>query len=186
MEAYFHSVEKGYGIELPTSTWLILHSSVHLPGGHTAVINTGHVEGQFQEVKVALPHFTLPIVSTVKYVEELLLSNLQVPMGFIHLMVLMVSTWMVLALPMDCHVTTSGPLSVRTVRRLQVQIHVHVITTLLFNLSPLLAATTTANRAILTNLGKVKYFQTTSYGMESSVAMKAHAALVPTLHHGSV
>ena len=29
-------------------------------------------------------------------------------------------------------------------------------------------------------------FQMTSYGMESSVVMKAHAALVPTLHHDSV
>ena len=139
---------KGYGIKLPTSTWLILHSSVHLPGGHTAVINTGHVEGQFQEVKVALPHFTLPIVSTVKYVEELLLSNLQVLMDFIHLMVLTVSTWMVLALPMDRLVTTSGPLSVRTVRWLFVQMRVHVIPPLVPHLSPLLAATTTANQAI--------------------------------------
>ena len=179
-------MEKGYGIELPTSTWLILHSSVHLLGGSTAVVNTEHVEGQFQEVKVALPRFTLPIVSTVKYVEELLLSNLQVLMDFIHLMVLTVSTWMVLALPMDRLVTTSGPLSVRTVRQLQVQIRVHVITALLLNLSPLLAATTTANQEILIKAGKVKYIQTTSYGMESSVVMKAHAALVPTLHHGSV
>ena len=150
------------------------------------MINTGHVEGQFQEVKLALPHFILPIVSTVKYVEELLPSNLQVPMDFIHLMVLTVSTWMVLASPMDRLVTTSGPSSVRTVRRLQVQMHVHVIPPLVPDLNPLLVATTTANQAILAKIGKVNYFQMTSYGMESSVVMKAHAALVPTLHHGSV
>jgi hypothetical protein len=65
-------------------------------------------------------------------------------------------------------------------------VHVHVIIPMLLNLSPLLAATATANQVIQLKIGKVKYFQTTSYGMESSVVMKAHAALVPTLHHGSV
>ena len=147
------------------------------------MINTGHVEGQ---VELALPRFILPIVSIVKYVEELLLSNLQVLMDFIHLMVLTMSTWMVLVLPMDHLVTTSGPLSVHTVRRLQVQMRVHVIPPLVPDLGPSLAVTTTANQAILAKVGKVNYFQTTSYGMESSVVMKAHAALVPTLHHGSV
>ena len=49
------------------------------------------------------------------------------------------------------------------------------------NLHPLLAATTTVNQVILTNIGEVRHIQTTSYGMESSVVMKAHAALVPTL-----
>ena len=44
----------------------------------------------------------------------------------------------------------------------------------------------TANQAIQPKIGKVKYFQMTSCGMESSVVMKVHAALVPTLHHGSV
>ena len=63
--------------------------------------------------------------------------------------------------------------------------HVHVIIPVLLNLSPLLAITTTVNQAILPITGKVKCFQMTSYGMESSVVMKAHAALVPTLHHGS-
>ena len=152
------------------------------------MINTGHVEGQFQEVKLALPRFTLPIVSIVKYVEELLLSNLQVPMplDFIHLMVLTMFIWMVLALPMDHLVTISGPLSVHTVRQLQVQMRVHVIPSLVPDLRPLLVATTTANQVILAKVGKVNYFQMTSYGMESSVVMRAHAALVPTLHHGSV
>ena len=63
---------------------------------------------------------------------------------------------------------------------------VHVIPPLVTDLSPLLAATTASNQAILAKIGEVNYLQTTSYGMESSVAMKAHAALVLTLHHGSV
>ena len=85
------------------------------------MINTGHVEGHFREIKVALPHFTLQTVSTIKYVEELLLSNLQVPMVFNRIIIILtMSTWMVLALPMDHLVTTSGPLPLRTVRRLQI------------------------------------------------------------------
>ena len=63
----------------------------------------------------------------------------------------------------------------------------HVIPLMVPNLRPLLVATTTANQAIQLKIGYyVKCFQTTSYGMESSVVMKVHAALVPTLHHGSV
>ena len=47
--------------------------------------------------------------------------------------------------------------------------HVHVIIPVLLNLRPLLAATTTANQAILAKVGKVDSFQTISYRMESSV-----------------
>ena len=186
MEAYSHNVEKEYGIELPTSTWPIPHSSVHLPGGCTLEINPGPVGDQFHQFKLPPLHFTQPIVSTVKFAEELRLYRLQVLMDFIHQMVLTVSTWMVLALPMDCPETTSGPLSVPIVRLLQVQMHAHAIPSLVPDHSPLLATTTTANRVIQAKVGKVRHFGMIKYGMESSAATKVHAALVPTLHHGSV
>ena len=82
MEAYFHSVEKGYGIELPTSTWLILHSSVHLPGGCTTPINFELVEDQFQQLQVVLPKYSPSVISIAKYVEESLAFKLQVQMHF--------------------------------------------------------------------------------------------------------
>ena len=92
---------------------------------------------------------------------------------------------MVLALPMDHLVTISGALSVRSVRQLQLPMCVHVITSVVINHNHLVV-TTTANQAIQVKIGKIKYIWMTSYGMESSVVVRAHAALVPTLHHGSV
>ena len=57
---------------------------------------------------------------------------------------------------------------------------------LLLNLHHLLVVATTANQGIQPVDGEVVYFQMTACGMVSSVVMRAHAALVPTLHHGSV
>ena len=87
---------------------------------------------------------------------------------------------------MDHLATISGTMLVLSVKLLQINMHAHVITLVPLNLSRSLAATTTVNQAIQPKIGKVEYFQTTSYGMESSVVMKAYAALVPTLHNGSV
>ena len=83
MEAYCHSVEKGHGIKLPTSTWLIVHSSVHLPGGSTILVNFELVEDQFQMMQVVLPKYSPSVISTAKYVEESLAFKLQVQMRFI-------------------------------------------------------------------------------------------------------
>ena len=87
---------------------------------------------------------------------------------------------------MDHLATISGAMSVLSVRLEEMEMYVRVNIPVLLNLRPLLAATTTVNQEILTKNGKIRHIQMTSYGMESSVVMKAHAALVPTLHHGSV
>ena len=65
-----------YGIELPTSTWLIIHSGVHLPGGSTILANFELVEDQFQVVEVVLPKHSLSVISIAKYVEESLAFKL--------------------------------------------------------------------------------------------------------------
>ena len=62
----------------------------------------------------------------------------------------------------------------------------HEIISLELHLHHLLVLTTTANQAALPSIGQVDNFQTTSYGMESSVVLKVHVALVPTLRRGSV
>ena len=85
---------------------------------------------------------------------------------------------------MDHLATISGAMLVLSVR--SVIMYVHVLIPVLLNLRPLLAAITTVNQVIQSENGAFRHIQTTSYGMESSVVMKAHVALVPTLHHGSM
>ena len=88
---------------------------------------------------------------------------------------------------MDTLATISGAMLVLSVSTLHILgLHAHVIPPLVLHLQPLLSATTTANQAIQPKIGKVKCFPTTRYGMESSAIVTAHAALVPTLHYGSV
>jgi hypothetical protein len=132
----FHSVEKGYGIKLPIATYLnMTDSSQQCPSAWRPYSGNlyracGRPDSRIISPAYCKNYYTKKIQSSpatfyttnCQYVEELLLYNLQVPMDFIHLIIILtVSTWMELALPMDRLVTISGPLLVHTVRRLQVQ-----------------------------------------------------------------